>query len=191
MIKIGSVQFDEAEVRRFARIRGTLEKQAAAPGAVAEGVEKAVKGRLPNKFSDWLLAGLGLSAAGAVMGLGSQGVGLAAGKVGDMVHATTLNKQFKDVLKADPSLKEDEKKARQYFAILHRASPYLASEPLLAASTVKGMMEYGHAPGDRLVGGILDTESKYQDTRHPYLRPKNLDTPKGVFNVDTQNPLGG
>lgn len=186
MIKLGSVHFDQATVCRYARIRGVLEKQAsAASSAVAEAAEGGGKMfNLPKNFSSWLTAGAVLTAAGAAMGLGATGVAAGAGKISDTVHAATLNKDFKAMLKADPTFRgEDEKKAKQYFGILHRASPYLAGEPMLAASTVRGMMEYGHAPGDQLVKGILDTESKYQDTRHPFLKPKLPTMPMGMNNV--------
>lgn len=189
MVKIGSVQFDEGSVRHYARVRAEMRKQASASGAAAgaagAAARESVEGfRLPKRVGEWLTAGLALSAAGAAMGLGAQAVGIGAGKVGDKVHEATLGKQFKAMMKADPTLEEDAKKAKQYFSILHRASPYLAGEPMLAASTVKGMMEYGHAPGDQLVKGILETEGRYQDTRHPYLKPKMFpQMPTGMANV--------
>ena len=186
MIKLGSVHFDQATVCRYARIRGVLEKQASAAGEAAEEVAKkgAQKFGIPKRIGEWVTAGLVLSAAGAAMGLGAQAVGVGAGKVGDAVHASHLNRDFKAMLKADPTLGgEDEKKAKQYFGILHRASPYLSGEPMLAASTVRGMMEYGHAPGDQLVKGILETEKTRQDTRHPFLKPKMPSMSTGMADV--------
>jgi len=185
MIKLGSVHFDQATVHRYARMRDVLETQASAVGEAAEeAAKKGAKFGIPKRIGEWLTAGLALSAAGAAMGLGAQAVGVGAGKIGDSIHASHLNRDFKAMLKADPTLSgEDEKKAKQYFGILHRASPYLAGEPMLAASTVRGMMEYGHAPGDQLVKGILETEKTRQDTRHPFLKPKMPSMPTGMSDV--------
>lgn len=191
-IKIGSILFGDVAVQQYHNIYKAMQKQAAASpvSSAALASERALKGHIPERVGEWLLAGLGLGAAGAVMGLGGQAVGLAAGKIGDTAHAAALSKDFNAMLKADPSLKEEEKKAKAYFGILHRASPYLSSEPLLAAATVRTMMEYENAPGDQKIQSILSAEKTFQETRHPWLRPKTSDIPKGVFSVDPNSPLG-
>lgn len=192
MIQIGAIQFSDAHVRHYRRIQQELEKQAA-PRAEA-AVEEAAKGaggkfKVPGRVGEWLLGGLVLAGAGAAMGLGASGVAAGAGKVSDLMHAATFNKQFEATLKADPTLKENKEKSKQYFGILHRASPYLAGEPILAAATVKGMIEYEHAPGDQRIRSILDTESAYESARHPFLSRKLPSMPTGMANVGDR--IGG
>lgn len=187
MIQIGAIQFSDAHVRHYLHVRQEMEKQAA-PRAAEEAAEGAAKGagnkfRVPGRIGEWLLGGLVLAGAGAAMGLGATGVAAGVGKVGDLMHAATFNKQFEAALQADPTLKENKEKSKQYFGILHRASPYLAGEPILAAATVKGMIEYEHAPGDQRIRSILDTESAYESTRHPFLNRKLPSMPTGMANV--------
>jgi hypothetical protein len=177
-IKLGSVSFDRSAVVKLAQVRSSLVKQAAPnPGAAASAAGKAsdaaAKQVVPKsmpQFMKWFGAGLGLAAAGTIVALGQQGVAVGAGKLGDMLHSRKQAGQFNDVLKVDPSLKE-EPKAKAFFGVLFRASPYLAGEPELAASAVKSMVNYPEGT-DTKVEQLLKAEQLHQGTRHPFLTPR-------------------
>lgn len=176
-LKIGSVSFDRAEVVKLAQVRSSLVKQAASSSGVSANAagkaSEATKQVLPKsmpQFMKWFGAGLGLAAAGTIVALGQQGVAVGAGKLGDMLHARKQTGQFNDMLKVDPSLKE-EPKAKAFFGVLFRASPYLAGEPELAASAVKSMVNYPEGT-DTKVEQLLKAEQLHQGTRHPFLTPR-------------------
>ena len=56
--------------------------------------------------------------------------------------------------------------------VLHRASPFIATEPHVAAATVRSMMESpeGYALHPKFVKDLLEIEEKRQKTRYPGLR---------------------
>jgi hypothetical protein len=161
-MKTASVHFDEDEVRQAVAIRRQLEKTAGRAKSMKQVFEK-----FPDMFTAGLMLGMGTGAAGAATSAASYG----AGKLSEMAHASGRNRRFEAMLKADPSLKRDPK-ARSYFNILDKASPYIAGEPHVAASTVRTMLEspegYGAAP--RMMKDILGVESERQKTRFPMLQ---------------------
>jgi len=124
--------------------------------------------RSPGKL---FLAGAMLSAGAAAGG----GIGLAAGNgMGRVTEAygRTKNKQrFSAMLRADPSLKGNPS-AKKYFEVIQRASPYIASEPFVAAATVRSMLESpeGYATHPKFMQDILGIEERRQKTRFPSMR---------------------
>lgn len=161
-MKTASVHFDEDEVLQAVAIRRQLEKTAGRRPSMKKIYEK-----FPDMFTAGLLFGMGTGAAGAA----TAGAAYGAGKLTEMAHSSGRNRRFEAMLKADPSLKRDPK-TRSYFNILDKASPYIAGEPHVAASTVRTMIEspegYGAAP--RMMRDILGVESERQKTRFPMLQ---------------------
>jgi hypothetical protein len=75
-------------------------------------------------------------------------------------------KFYGQMLKVDPGLRR-EPGARQMFQIVNRASPYLASEPVIAAATVRSMLD-APALDERKLQQLLTTEKLRQDTEFPW-----------------------
>lgn len=107
--------------------------------------------------------------------VGSVGMGLGVGtQVGSygvsklMSRGRTRNEKrfYGDMLKADPGLRR-EPGARGMFNIVNRASPYLASEPIIAAATVRSMLD-SPALDERKLQQLLTTEKLRQDTEFPW-----------------------
>lgn len=161
-MKTASVHFDEDEVRQAVAIRRQLEKTAGKGPSV---------GKILAKPADLFAAGVLLGAGTGVAGAGTAAAAYGVGKLSEMAHASGRERRYKAMLKADPSLKRDPK-SRAFFNILDKASPYIAGEPHVAASTVRTMLEspegYGAAP--RMMKDILSVEKDRIATRFPGLR---------------------
>lgn len=120
------------------------------------------------------MAGLALGSTAAAVGAGSHGVSHGVGVLQEKARGLTANKRFQEVVKVQPSLAQHPL-APKYFEILDRASPYIASEPYLAAATVEQML---HTPGisdnsvppvpPKMLQEILRTEEARQGTRFPF-----------------------
>jgi hypothetical protein len=156
-VKIGSVPFSREQVVQT----HALMKKVAAPAQLPH--------REPRNWGRWFLAGLGMGAAGMLVGVGQQLGAEGLSRLGEKAHQASLDPQYRAMLKADPSIAEYGDKGKRYFEILHRAAPYMASEPELAATTVKSMMGYEEFP-TTMIEKALATESAYQETRAPYLK---------------------
>ncbi len=130
-----------------------------------------IRANLPQALA---IAGA-LTATGAVFGLGEDAVRSGVGEVKERVRLAGSNRRFKNMLKADPTLKR-EPRARQMFGVLDRMAPFVSTEPVLAASTVRSMVS---APTvDRSETGLpmqdpnrlrvlMDLQRSRQDTRFP------------------------
>lgn len=172
MKKVASVLPSREDLEEALRIREGLEKQAAAgPARNAFRKIDAMLGDPARMFA----AGAMLSAGAAAGGGAALGVGHLIGKGTEAAHRMGRERQFKAMVSADPSLKQSPQ-ARAYFEVLHRASPYIASEPHVAAATVRSMLESpeGYALHPKFVRDLLDIEEKRQKTRYPSLRGPSL-----------------
>jgi hypothetical protein len=121
-------------------------------------------------------AGLALGATAAAVGAGVHLLGQGAGVASEKIRSLRTPHRFKEVTKIEPSLK-DNPLAPKYFALLERASPYIASEPYLAAATLQQMLNTpsindGGVPAiqPKMLQEILKTEEARQGTRFPFLQ---------------------
>tara|TARA_B100000131_G_scaffold269341_1_gene268633 strand:- start:526 stop:1434 length:909 start_codon:yes stop_codon:yes gene_type:complete len=151
----GDLMFTEDEVRAVQRISSVLMEKTAAP-----------KVRIPNKEFLTRLALYGT--AGLAIGGGSQLAAYGINKSISKASMRNKSKYYNSMLKADPSLKR-EPGARQMFDVMHRASPYLASEPVIAAATVRSMMD-SPVLDERRIQSLLSTEKARQETEFPWAR---------------------
>ena len=143
-------------------------------------------------YSQYLLAGLALGTAATVAGMGGQAAASGAGKVGEMTHRLGRNRHYNAMVEADPTLKRyPQTEVKRTFAVLHKASPYVAKEPLLAASAVRSIVDAprpdmgSKTPNISLdaVQRILNVEAGRQGTRYPLLQET-----KDVKQVKTDLP---
>ena len=111
-----------------------------------------------------------------LLGYGALGVGLGTmaplaaygvGKTVKKLNKVTVNRDFKKVLKEDPSLKND-KEAQKHYKVLHSISPYIAREPAVAARVVRTMGELPDIT-PATYNEILRLEKSLQDTAMPFL----------------------
>ncbi len=140
----------------------------AAAGQAAQEGAKQGKRKAKMSVGRWALTVLGLAALGTGLGAGQQLAGHGVGRVMDKMRKNRMGTDYQAMLKADPSL-DNTPHTQAYFRVLHRASPYLASEPVIAAATVRSMVDSA-AIDERKVKSILDTERAAQETRYPFLR---------------------
>jgi len=208
------VSYARQELEVMRKQASILEKQAAngrAPGRIQRlrnlvpppaprgpGVVARLTSQIPQSSSTLahlladpkraLLLGAALVAGGAAAGAGVHGIGWLAGRGADVAHRVTKNPQYKRMVKADPTL-EHEPRAKQMFEVLHRASPYIAKEPVLAAATVRTMLEQpsyveGGMPNIHpdLIQKILQIQETRGKSKHGPLHPsvsaaKNVSLP--------------
>jgi hypothetical protein len=133
--------------------------------------EKDMKQWSPKSLA---LAGLALGGTAAGVGAGTHAISHGVGVIQEKARGLTADKRFQDVVKVQPSLAQHPL-APKYFAILDRASPYMASEPYLAAATIEQMI---NTPGlsdqsvpavqPKMLQEILRTEEARQGTRFPF-----------------------
>jgi hypothetical protein len=167
--KRASVKYDLDDVREALSLKNNLEKQAS-------------KLPDPKDLKSWFGMGVGLGVGSALMGVAQHGTAAAAGRVHEMGRMAGRDKQYQAMVTADPTLKNN-KQAKTYFRVLHRASPYLAGEPTLAAATVRSMVETpslseGGVPyiTPKAVKDILDVERTKQEGRR--FNPMGAQLPK-------------
>jgi hypothetical protein len=124
---------------------------------------KAFQAAVAISAGTMLTAGVGVGAAHAM------------GKGTEMVHKGRASNHYNKMLKADPSLRGDSR-AKKYFNVLHQASPFLATNPHVAAATVRSMLDApeGYALHPKFMREVLDIEEKRQKTRYPALRTPAL-----------------
>lgn len=144
-----------------------LTKQA----SVGQAVTQAVSGSAGKTARNMFLVGAGIALGNQVieaMGAGVEGV---AKRVKDKVREGSQDARWKAILKYDPDLAKMPY-AKDAFATIDRASPYLASEPLLAASAVRTLVTAGpaHEGGVpvvdmRMVKSVLDVEGTRKENR--------------------------
>lgn len=186
------IAYDQKTLLRAKSMRDELEKQAAVPrfrrmaGGFAGAAQKASGGAgtkqtyhgKPRSTSEWFRAGAAMAGGGALFGIGAAAMNNAAGGATRKIHEAGRDKRFNRMVGADPSLRK-EPGARHMFAVLDRASPYMAGEPVLAAATVRQMLETpsiveGGIPSldPRTIKGIIDVEQAHQNTRYPAIAGK-------------------
>ena len=161
--KYAAAGISDADARQALAIRSGLEKRA---GKIPN-TALASLGGVRNMF----LAGLALGAGAQVSGIAGAGVAGTVGKASEMKMNASSGKRYSAMLKADPSLRSAPK-ARTYFNVLQKASPFIASEPHVAAATIRSMLESpeGYALHPKVLKDIMEIEGKRQDTRYPGLR---------------------
>tara|TARA_Y100000034_G_scaffold111885_1_gene145391 strand:- start:2326 stop:2988 length:663 start_codon:yes stop_codon:yes gene_type:complete len=202
MVKVTHMKpLPDADLKAYIRARSVLEKTAVRritrpelakvlKEAVSEGVQAGKKERTPLKKQrvggpggyspvEILKAGLILGGAGAVAGLGTQMLGKGVGEVGDLVHRMGRERHYNSMVAADPELKKYPKnEVKRVFNVIHRASPYVSKEPLLAANTVRSIIDTPRASlGSRTpvisldaISNVLGLESGRQGTRYPFMQ---------------------
>lgn len=124
-------------------------EKTAGVGAAAKAVaKKAAKGAgkkggaLPVK--EMFLLGAAVALGNQAIGALSSGAEHGAQRMRDAYHASTRPARWKALLKYDKDL-ADMPYAKDAFDAIDRASPYLASEPLLAAGAVRTLVTSGSA----------------------------------------------
>jgi len=204
-MKAGHVQIvSDEDIRVHNKVRAGLEKQASLRGIARvtqdqldDALQKAIKagkksakgtpkentyrigGERGYRLQDVALAGLALGGASAIAGLGGQALGAGVGELGELKHRMGRSRHFNAMVKADPELRQySHDEVQKVFGVIHRASPYVAKEPLLAASTVRSIMDTPRAThGSRTpvvspeaITRVLDMESGRQGTKYPYMQ---------------------
>lgn len=139
-----------------------------------EAEKKRKRGKYEMMMSDpmkMFLGGAALSAG--AMGVGAVGMGAAnlLGKGTEFAYGARQKKHYGNMIKVDPSLKQ-EPRARAFFNVLHKASPFIATEPHVAAATVRSMIDApeGYALHPKFMRDVLEIEEKRQKTRYPAMR---------------------
>ena len=138
-----------------------------------KGIWSALKGL---KSKEALGIGASLAAGAALVGSAQGLITHGAGSAYEGTRVLGRERQYKRMLKADPTLKEDPR-ARQMFGVIHRASPYLSKEPVLAAAVVRQMtsapsfVEGGipHIP-PALIRDVLSLQESRQKTKYPAIQ---------------------
>jgi hypothetical protein len=186
MPKYSSAIGSEEDLKRALSIRSSLEKQAAVKGEAAKTFAEHL---LKNPFEAGVLAATVTAASMATQAVGSSG-GVVAHKAMNQTRLVNREKQYKKMLKADPSLKQ-EPMSRTFFNTLHKASPYIAKEPFVAAATVRSMLEtpsasFGGPPmvSPKQLKELLETEKARQETEFPLFRkgmPSAGSMPSGIY----------
>lgn len=159
--KVGSVMFTQDQINQYKRVKSQLEKTAA-----VSSLRKAV-GRSANK-GDFARQALAYMAGATALGVAAP---VAANMVGEGMNVARrgrLNRDYNEMIKQDPALRR-EPQARKYFELLHRSSPYVAQEPVIAATVVRNLVE-SPMLDSRKFKDILDIEKARQETRHPMMR---------------------
>ena len=129
-----------------------IEKNASAPQSFA------------RQAALYSLAGIGVG-AGAPAALYGIGKGI------KYLQRGSLNRDYKKVLKEDPSLHKMESEhgatSKELYKVLHRTSPYVAREPVVAAKVLKNMM-LTPSLTPQTFSDVLKLEKLYQDTEMPF-----------------------
>ena len=134
---------------------------------IADRLEKTASLRMLNKLSPELLKRMGmLGAVGLGLGAGTQLGSYGISKMVAKGRTRNEKKHYGAMIKADPGLRR-EPGAREMFNIVNRASPYLASEPTIAAATVRSMLD-SPALDERKLQQLLTTEKLRQETEFPW-----------------------
>lgn len=134
---------------------------------IADRLEKTAGPKMLNKLSPELLKRMGmLGAVGLGLGAGTQLGSYGISKMVAKGRTRNEKKHYGAMIKADPGLRR-EPGAREMFNIVNRASPYLASEPTIAAATVRSMLD-SPALDERKLQQLLTTEKLRQETEFPW-----------------------
>ena len=93
----------------------------------------------------------------------NKSVGTALNKMHALKGVASRDRQFRAMMRQDEELREDPGSARKYFEVVQRASPYIASEPVVAAHIVKNMMQV-HYHDPKMFKDILEVEKTRRGT---------------------------
>jgi len=184
-------RFDQAARNGGSGFKRVVDHAADAAGDASEAAAKGGKearkslgdqrigGKDGYRYRDLVGAGLLLGGGAAVAGLGGDRVGKGMGEAGDLVHRMGRNRHYNAMIKADPELKQyNPAEVEKVFGVIHRSSPYVSKEPLLAASTVRSILDTPRASHTSrtpvisvdAVKRVLDLESGRQGTRYPFMQ---------------------
>ena len=169
MTRYASSIYSKEDLQRAVEIAASLEKTARVGARLASAVSPTA--RPWSEYAKWAV---GMTGLGAAAGLGMEGAVAGTTKIKEKMRLAGRNKQYRGMLKADPTLKHYPD-AKTYFNVLHRSSPFIASEPIIAAGVVRSMVE-APALDERKVKQILDTETAYQRASRPDIR-----VPSGII----------
>ena len=158
-MKIASAGIADSDVRRAIRLGKQIEKTASPLAAAIRDPVTA------------FTTGAALATGMMVAGMGGVAAIHGVGKATDAIRGLSSERQYKKMLKADPTLKKDSR-TRTFFGLVQRASPYIASEPYVAAATVKSMLDSPDTLGahPRFMKDIMSAEEARQKSRYPFLQ---------------------
>ena len=159
--------FSSDEIKRYYKLKGKIEKTA----SVAK-LRKSVQGA-KSGGGDFARQALAYMAGATALGVGAPLVANMVGEGTSFARRGRLNRDYNEMIKQDPELRRDPQ-ARQYFELLHRSSPYVAQEPVIAATVVRNLVDSPALDGKKFKD-ILDIERARQDTKHPMMKdPTNM-----------------
>jgi len=155
--RLASVKFSRADVEAAAKIYKQMEKSASAASNIGEmGWREVLKRTVP------------LAALGVGFGIAQPVAQYGLGKALNLSRAARLSSDYNKMLEIDPALSDDPN-SRRMFEVVHRASPYIGGEPVIAAATVRSMIDSPQLD-ERKFKQILDTEQQRQRTEMPYFQ---------------------
>ena len=150
------------DIKRYNKIKSKLEKTAA-----VSGLRRAVQGAKSGN-GDFARQALAYMAGATALGIGAPIIANSLGEGMNFARRGRLNRDYNAMLKQDPELKR-EPQAKQYFELLHRSSPYVAQEPVIAATVVRNLVDSPALDG-RKFKDILDIEKARQETKNPLMK---------------------
>jgi len=165
MMKIG---YSVEDLKRLRKTASTLEKSAG-----------RLSGMKPREAMLWAV---GLTGAGAALGVGQHAAVMGINKVHELGRKAGRGKEYDKMLRADPTLRR-EPEAKKFFDIVHRASPYIASEPVIAAATVRSMID-SPMLDERKFKQIMELEKMHQETKFPLLVGNRMPEARGLGILD-------
>lgn len=129
--------------------------------ATKKPIPDVPKGVMMSKSLKNLLPLLGL--AGLVT-LGSTAAKVGLGALGDLKTRGELDKSYAGIFKEFPDLKENRGQASKYFAMMSKYAPSLASNPLIAGTWIKQMMNM-NVVDPKNIHALISAQSDWEDVR--------------------------
>ena len=154
--------FSSNDYKRYRKIKSRLEKTAS-----VVNLKRAIQSSSPGN-KDFARNALAYMAGATALGVGAPLISNMIGEGMNFARRGRLNRDFDAMIKADPELRS-EPQTKPIFEILHRSSPYIAQEPVIAATVVRNMVDAGQLDIKKFKD-ILDVEKARQDTKHPLMR---------------------
>lgn len=164
----GATMFSSNDIKRYYQIKNKLEKTAS-----VSKLRKSIQSAKSDDGNSFARQALAYMAGATALGVGAPLIANAVGEGMSFARRGRLNRDYNEMIKQDPELRGDPQ-ARQYFELLHRSSPYVAQEPVIAATVVRNLVDSPALDG-RKFKDILDIERARQDTKHPMMKdPSNM-----------------
>jgi hypothetical protein len=162
--KASTMLYSKEEIRQYKNMQSKIEKTAAVKSL------KRIIGKASDK-GNFARQALAYMAGATALGVAAPMAASAIGGGINFARRGRLNRDYNSILEVDPELKH-EPSAKQYFEVLHRASPYVATEPVIAATVVRNLVD---SPGldSRKFQEILELEKMRQHTSNPMLRDQS------------------